>query len=539
MAVGAMCGCRIAAGWWRAALLLWAWAAASPAAAELLLNEVLYDPAGSDAGGEWVELLNTGPWPAPTAGLALEFANGAGPGDWDVVWIGSPDGWIEAGARFLVGAREDGAVDSEARLGLQNGPDALRLVRDGFVLDLVGWGEPLVSTLAEGAPALPTREGDSLSRVDGVDTNDNRVDFTARKPTPGRLNVPRVDLAISLVPADGRVLPVDLAVPRLRGRLVLENQGLSTAELANADVTLGGNRVAVGVGSIDPGEQVRLDFDAWASVGETEVFLAAHVRLPGDEDATSDRDTLAAAIWPGPVRLSEIHPRPVPPQGEWIELQVEMPTALENWRIEDAAGGAVRIISTDPAILGRPVLAAPGGVGTLASEGWPTLNDRAAAGGIADTLFLIDPGGRIRDWVPYGEAEPGFSWVRSDGPPGAEFRDLWRPDRQHPGGTPGESSSAESDDALWPLQDGVSLAEFAGGAWIDLPPGTRSYIFEVYDLGGRRVWSGGGRADGARVRWDARGPTGEPLRGGLYVLDLRAETAEGIQRERRTVVVDR
>ena len=522
-------------------LLLWSSpAGVGSARASLVLNEILYDPDGSDTGREWVEILNTGPWPAPAEGLALEFANGAEPGTWAVVWQGRDTEWIEPGAFFLVGERPDGAVDSPTRLGLQNGPDALRLVREGFILDLVGWGEPLDPSLFEGAaPALPARSGESLVRTDGLDTDDNRTDFLIRSPTPGRANFPRVDLAVSLLPEGGRALPVDRSSPRVRVQIVVENRGRETATLARADCTVAGNRVVLPGDSLEAGARASQLAVVLGMASGEDAVVSAHVHLPGDEDPGNDADTLTVALTPSALRITEIYPRPLPSDAEWIELEAQSTVRLAGWRVEDAAGGSVRIVPADSLTAGLFVLSPAGGKGTIGSEGWPTLNDRASVDGIADTLFLIDPVDRIRDWAVYGEAAPGVSWIRLEGPPLANPRDLWSADPARPGGTPGFAPRGDVGTSLWPLSRGVSLVAFPAGVWIDLPPDTRAYSFDVYDLRGRRVWSSSGPVRGERIRWDARDPGGRQLLGGVYLLDLLAETPTGLQREQRTVVLDR
>ena len=47
----------------------------------LVLNEVLYDPDGPDAGREFVEIMNTGPFAAVLDGLSIEAGNGSRPND--------------------------------------------------------------------------------------------------------------------------------------------------------------------------------------------------------------------------------------------------------------------------------------------------------------------------------------------------------------------------------------------------------------------------------------------------------------------------
>ena len=97
----------------------------------VVINEVLYDPPGADAGGEFVELLNPGPGPVDLAGFRLEFANGADGPAWQIRWQGGADDHLDPGAVFLlVDTGWTGPPgQAEVRLALQNGPDAVRLDR--------------------------------------------------------------------------------------------------------------------------------------------------------------------------------------------------------------------------------------------------------------------------------------------------------------------------------------------------------------------------------------------------------------------------
>src|SRR5512139_764667 len=148
--------------------------AAQAVAADLLLNEVLYDPEGADEGAEFVELWNPGPEPRPLEGLVLEVGDGSRPGTWAVTWTGGASDTARPRAPFLV-------AGSALAAALQNGPDAVRLRRGDAVLELLGFGDELASSpLCEGAPAPDAASGSSLARrVDGADSGVNRDDWAA------------------------------------------------------------------------------------------------------------------------------------------------------------------------------------------------------------------------------------------------------------------------------------------------------------------------------------------------------------------------
>src|SRR5262245_45626879 len=106
--------------------------------ATVVLNEVLYDPPGVDAGREFVEIYNGTEVEVAIAGLVVEMGDGARPGTWRRAWEGT-SGVLAPGAILLVGA-DSIATHERLQTELQNGPDAIRLRRDAMELDRVGYG---------------------------------------------------------------------------------------------------------------------------------------------------------------------------------------------------------------------------------------------------------------------------------------------------------------------------------------------------------------------------------------------------------------
>ena len=103
----------------------------------VVLNEVLYDPAGVDGGFEFVELVNRTALPVALAGFRLEAGDGAGPERWTTRWTGQPGDVVPAFGRFVVGeGRVEPPPDRVVSLGLENGPDALRLLAPDGAVDV-------------------------------------------------------------------------------------------------------------------------------------------------------------------------------------------------------------------------------------------------------------------------------------------------------------------------------------------------------------------------------------------------------------------
>ncbi len=198
---------------------LWAVACAllsSHAAAQVVINEVLYDPEGPDTGLEFVELRNCGRLGVSMTGWVLETGNGAHPDDWTVEWIGGDLDYIEPGQMFVIGEADVlPPPDYVTPLDLQNGPDGVRLTDGVGPVDVVGWGEPLFQEYYEGQPAADAQSGLSLARSpDCFDHGNNALDLVAGPPTPGAANTLSHDLRLE-VRHPGRALfghgePVEL-----------------------------------------------------------------------------------------------------------------------------------------------------------------------------------------------------------------------------------------------------------------------------------------------------------------------------------------
>jgi hypothetical protein len=180
--------------------------ASSVCAATIRLSEVLYDAAGSDDGGVFVELH--GPAGLDLTGFVIEGVNGS---NGDVTPSLALSGVIPADGLFvLADRRADGSTDvAEADLLLnfdfQNGPDSVRvLASDMSVLDALGYGSfgPGDVFAGEGSAAPDGAPGQSLARVfANVDTDQNAADFALLDvPTPGQalLAAPEPSTAVLL-----------------------------------------------------------------------------------------------------------------------------------------------------------------------------------------------------------------------------------------------------------------------------------------------------------------------------------------------------
>ena len=178
-----------AAGAIAAAVAAAALLAAAPAGAEVRIQEVLYDGAGSDAVDAFTELSGS-------PGTSLE--------GWSLVGINGGDGepyrTIDLSGAAIPADGILVVATSSANPGLaairdltgsvdwQNGPDAVQL-RDSNdqIVDALQFGDAGAFNAGEGTPAPLTPAGHSLSRDEaGTDTGDNAADFSVLEvPTPG------------------------------------------------------------------------------------------------------------------------------------------------------------------------------------------------------------------------------------------------------------------------------------------------------------------------------------------------------------------
>ncbi len=227
----------------------------SPVLAGLLINEVVYDPAGDEGGFEWVELCNNGSSTVDLTGYQLE---NAGSSFTEVYTFAS--GTLAPGAYLLVGS---GSSTHAATFSpnLQNGgdTDALR-IKDGggTVLDTVLYDDPNDNGLAEDSGTIPSAgapaatSGKSFGRFpDCADTNVSLADFVlyaVADVTPGAVNAEvdsggGDDTGPPPVDADCAGSP-DVVINELRyatGEEYIElyNAGSSTVNLSDWELAFG------------------------------------------------------------------------------------------------------------------------------------------------------------------------------------------------------------------------------------------------------------------------------------------------------------
>jgi hypothetical protein len=537
-------------------------------AAVVVVNEVLYDPAGPDTGREFVELYAVAP--VALAGWTLEAGDGAR-GTWRVVWRGI-GGELTAGGLAVVGG--DSVAGAAARLQgeLQNGPDALRLVDPrGAVHDRIGWGALTDAAFFETRPAADAA-GRSLGRdPDGSDSDDNERDFAALSPSPGRRNRAGRELVLALVPPD----PLHAWPGRtLRAGVHIRNVGLEP--VADWDVTAAWRRFAgqppdpVAVRSLSaagprgaplaPGDSTELVLGCSDAPGLYRLEVRGRF---ADEDSTSDAAAAWVRIGAGDVLVDEILYAPAAGEPEWIELRNRgaHSIALAGFTLTDRSGrratlrGAARLAAGGRGILAADTTTAIRALAPhtprWAAVPWPSLNDDGD-GDWADALVLRDAAGIVQDACGYPPAarERGRSLERVTPDPDARGVG-WAACTARAAATPGAPNSIATaasgtgaglvlaPNPFSPDGDGVADRLVVQAA---VPAGYEGCRIEIYDLEGRRRAQLLADALGPGPRslaWDGTGESGQLVEAGAYILsfECRSKSGPGLRTRRAVGVV--
>jgi len=314
------------------------------ASSRVLLNEVYYDHTGRDNGFEFIELINLTGEPVDLGEHALEFHDGSSSG-WVTIWRGAVGLAIAPEELFVIGGEYvTPSPDFRVELGLQNGPDAVRLTRAGIVIDILGYGELEGFGYFETSPAPDAGSGFSLARYpDGADTDDNSADFAVLSPSPGHFNLPRHDLELS--PAKTKVLDVlessfvEHVVFGVRNLGTLAAvPGLVTVRFSDStEAGIAEEQSVVLSHAIESGESVFVEFDVALSAGYH--WLAGKVVYARDERRANDAVMLIRRVGLSPVVISEVMCDPAGSCPEFVELfnNGGRPFDLGGARLRDTA----------------------------------------------------------------------------------------------------------------------------------------------------------------------------------------------------------
>lgn len=564
----------------KALVHLWLLALTAGLQAQVTLSEIMFDPIGSEAHNEFVELFNL----SSTDSLDLagwQISDGTGT---DTI-VGVDQGTVLAPGQFALildrsyfensDLYDDIIPPTALVLTIDNasfGRAGLRNSRPETVSLLNPAGE-VVSQYTYTTDNLPGFS-DEKRDLAGPNTPENWENSRVELGTPGRRNsVSPLEYDLALVAL--RVTPLEIragadvrlsAVVRNVGRQTADDFAVAFFEDRNGDGRATANEALAPPQAADhglaPADSTEIEF-LYPAVTAGEHTVVAQLQFPLDQDSTNNRavHTFAVAFEPGTVVVNEIMYAPDAGQAEWVELfnPSSAPVNLRGWGLLDSdaelptamaddlllAPQAFHVLAQDSSLL--PRFAPPAGSVTVLRP-WPSLNNSG------DRVVLVDLTGREIERVDYTSdwgGQGGVSLERINPRLAANDPRNWGSSVAPSGGTPGTRNSLFAE--VLPSETVLSVAPnpFSpdGDGHDDtavisyrLPVTTASMNIKIYDLRGRLVrFLANNQPTGSEgaVVWDGLDDAGQKARMGIYVIFLQAlnPTQGVLLSEKKTVVL--
>ncbi|MDZ7374789.1 MAG: lamin tail domain-containing protein [candidate division KSB1 bacterium] len=446
----------------------------APTSAQVVLNEVMFDPLGNEATDEFVELVNVGSDTVDLHGWKL------GDQDEQDALIDAGHGLRAAPGQFIL-VLDPNYFEGSRVYDSVIPPSALVVT-----IDDASFGRSGFSNTSPETVLLISANGDTVSRYrysldNAPGHSDEKIDPTAgdgpenwanslrvggspgawnsvaRTKSPWTVHLPG---ALSLVAVPEQEVLVELVVegPYRETdtyiRLALfwdrdDDRHLDSAEVVQETSLL--------LPASSRSERVSLAFCPCCPG----LFLLRGAMLSPVETVSDDSLCVRVAARVGDVRINEIYYRPESGQPEWVELAnvSDRPVNLAGWRVKDATPGAGAEVPN----AASSWLLAPGGLAVIAADtsgcglgrlwpgrvfvptgGFPSLNNNG------DSVVVIDPVGKRIDAVGYlpswgGGVGVSLERIRATGP--SNERSNWASCRAPSGATPGMRNSVAPPDS--------------------------------------------------------------------------------------------
>ncbi len=528
---------------------------------QIVLNEIMFDPAGPESSDEFVEILNL----SDTEPVNL-FGWRIGDGTGEDLLQSTSGGLILQPGQYGLIVDADYLTDSNTYDGLIP-DDALVLTISGTTLGSGGFSnstdEEVILFRSNGTEAARAvystgnAPGHSDEKIDaaGSDTPDNWADSRTLHGTPGFANsVARLahDLAFRRLEATPNPSPFGQDI-MLEAHLF--NVGSASAESFGVCFFVDTNGDSIP----QTMEEIRqIDINEAIAAGDSMVVSTLWIApVPGmhtigalaeyapDQRSDNDFEMIVAVVgFPSATLvINEIMADPLAGDAEWVELFNPHldPVNLCGWTLSDAdtlhpvrlteenvgiSSGGFVVLAADSSVADRyPVLDGP----LLVPQSFPGLNNAG------DRIVLSDPAGWIVDAVSYDASWGGGSGVSLERiNPALASNDPanWSACAALEGGTPGRTNSvfaealpssaklSVSPNPFSPDGDGMDDAALIS---YSLPTATASINLRIFDVRGRLVRTLRGAAPSgsqAIVVWDGKDDAGQLLRMGIYIIHL-------------------
>jgi predicted extracellular nuclease len=191
-------------------------------AAALVINEIDYDQPGTDT-AEFVEIRNNDTVSVNLSNYNIQLVNGSGGGAAQYQLFNLPSLNLAPGDYFVLCANNstvpncDLDVTPETDLVQNGSPDAVALRFGTTIVDTISYegntGAPYTEGTGTSASDNNTDANISISRFpDGVDTDQNNVDFSVRCFTPGVVNTSSTTGCVDIAPTVTSTAPANGAV---------------------------------------------------------------------------------------------------------------------------------------------------------------------------------------------------------------------------------------------------------------------------------------------------------------------------------------
>ncbi|KPK89422.1 hypothetical protein AMJ80_09800 [bacterium SM23_31] len=546
--------------------------------AQIIINEVMFNPAGNENHNEFVELYNAGSSAVDLSGWLISDSSGS-----DII-IDAGSGTILQPGQYGIVLDPDYFINSTLYDSIIP-PEALILTIDGPTIGSRGLSNStpeLISIVSSAGDTITAyrystdnNDGFSDEKIIPGDVNEdyNWGNSTVYLGTPGARN--------SITPPDFDMRLTSLTIvptaPFINQTVTMsasvQNHGISppeTAELAfyidsdkngvlTQDEIL--NEIVLNLSDFNEfGDSAVIDF-AWQPPYAGNISIWVSVNSMPDSNMQNNMLSFLMNVLESEnqVIINEIMYQPLRNEAEWIELfnRGTSEVNLRNWRIKDKS-------RAEGAVIGQgDIIFPPGDYIVLTGDSiklanyyplsftiinvshFPALNNDG------DEITVLDAAGRVSDSVEYNSSwgsNPGVSLERIQVNASSNDRNNWGLSTSHEGATPGHVNSLEVHGISGQVLIVPEPNPFSPGRDMHVcritvtQPLTQSLVtMKIFDRYGRLVRDllrGEPQGSNFTVEWDGRNNNGRLMQTDIYVIYFNAiSTNSGRSIEHKTTVV--